>query len=200
MASSIPLQIGEALQTASINRAPSPTHDINPSTTASQKEPVAISHQPPASDSSLEKYAYDDEDGLDEEEEEEEEEDVPYSVLKPVPRRASFPPLPDMRFEQSYLASISHTDSVWRIAFITIFDQVFMPLAQGMLWQLGLLGWRYWNRTAELSGNGVGARVRRWWYKTNNWKIPELMKDLGKDRKLAADMGEFYQNQSSAGD
>jgi hypothetical protein len=124
MSSSLPLQIAETIQTASIKRDPSPHHDLNPSTAASQKQPVTVS-RPPASDSSLDKYAYDEEDGIDEEED---EEDIPYSVLKPAPRRASFPPLPDLRFEQSYLASIAGADTRWKVAYITVRDQVRLAL------------------------------------------------------------------------
>ena len=60
------------------------------------------------------------------------------------------------------------------------------PLLQGIIWSLALHGWRYWNRSAQLSGSSVGAKVRRWWYKTNNWSI----KDKLEDTKLAADMGD----------
>jgi hypothetical protein len=129
MSSSLPLQIAETIQTASIKRDPSLDHDLNPSTAASQKQPVSVSH-PPASESSLDKYAYDEEDGIDEEEEDEEdEEDIPYSVLKPVPRRVSFGPLPDLRFEQSYLASIAGADTRWKVAYITVRDQVYLPIS-----------------------------------------------------------------------
>jgi len=121
MSSSIPLQIAETIQTASINRNPSPTHDLNPSTAASEKLPVTVVPSTSASEPSLDKYAYDEEDGIDEDDD---EEDIPYSVIKPLPRRASFGPLPDLRFEQSYLASIAGAESYGRIAFITIRDQV----------------------------------------------------------------------------
>jgi hypothetical protein len=121
MSDSLPLEIAETIQTASINRAPSPTHDINPSTAASQAQPVSVSPHVPASDSSFDKYAYDEEDEIDDDEE---EEDIPYSVIRPLPRRASLPPLPDLRFEQSYLASIAAADSKWKVAYITIRDQV----------------------------------------------------------------------------
>lgn len=117
MSSSIPLEIAETIQTASIKRHPSPTHDLNPTTAASQKQPVSVH---PASDTSFEKDTYEDY-GLDEEDD---EEDIPYSVLKPVPRRASFPPLPDLRFEQSYLASIAGAETKGRVAWITVRDQV----------------------------------------------------------------------------
>lgn len=119
MSSSVPLQIAETIQTASINRAPSPSHDLNPSSAASAKQPVTVDS---SSSISLDKYTYDDEDGIDEEDEE--EEDIPYDVIRPTPRRASFPPLPDLRFEQSYLASIAGADTRWKVAIITLRDQV----------------------------------------------------------------------------
>jgi hypothetical protein len=110
MASSIPLQLAETLQTAHINRAPSPRHDINPSTAASKKEPVSVADHP------LHDFI-DDED-------EEDEEDIPYSVIRPTKRSAHLPPLPDLRFEQSYLHSIANADTWWKVAWITTRDQV----------------------------------------------------------------------------
>ncbi|KAL2068007.1 hypothetical protein VTL71DRAFT_16105 [Oculimacula yallundae] len=200
MEDSLPMEIASTIQSASINRAPSPSHDLNPSTAASQKQPVTLSHSQ-HSEPSLDKYAYDSEgiDGSELDLEEEGEEDIPYNVLKPVPRRQSFGPLPDLRFEQSYLASIAGVESRWGIAWITLRDQLVLPLVQGMVWSLALQGWRYWNRTAELSGKTVGSKVRRWWYRTNNWKLPEFggMKGLGGNAKLAEDVGDYYQNQSS---
>jgi len=197
MSFSVPLQITETIQTASINHAPSPTHDLNPSTAASSKEPATASHHAPASDSSLDKFVYEDEDGIDDDEE---EGDIPYSVIKPTPRRASFGPLPDLRFEQSYLASIAGADTYWRVAYITVRDQLIFPLAQGTIWSLALHGWRHWNRNAQLSGSSAGAKIRRWWYRTNNWPIKETLKNFGKDAKLIANMGDYYQNQSSSVD
>jgi len=111
MSSDAPLEIASTIQSASIKRDPSPNHDINPTTTASSKEPVTVHPD----------YVFDDKDGIDGEEE---IEDIPYDVIRPLPRRASFPPIPDLRFEQSYLASIAHADSYWKVAFITIRDQV----------------------------------------------------------------------------
>jgi hypothetical protein len=109
--SSLPLKIGETIQTASINRSSSPAYNVN----------ISPGPRATTSDSSPGKYEYDRIDGV---EEEEEEEDIPYSVIRPMPRRASFPPLPDLRFEQSYLASIASADTKWKIAYITIRDQV----------------------------------------------------------------------------
>ncbi|KAH6684169.1 hypothetical protein B0J14DRAFT_572290 [Halenospora varia] len=192
MSSSLPIEIASTIQSASIKRDPSPHHDLNPSTAASSKIPVSAH---PASESSLDKYAYDDEEGI---EEDEEEEDIPYEVLKPLPRRPSFGPLPDLRFEQSYLASIAGADTRWRVVYITVRDQVMLPLLQGMVWTLALQGWKYWNRNTKLHGESIGARARRWWYKTNNWKLPEF-RNVGKNQKLADKMGDYYQNQSSGG-
>jgi len=120
MSSSLPLQIAETIQTASINHAPDPSHDLNPSTTASEKVPVTVSPHTSASDHSLDNYAYDDDEGIDDENEEE----IPYSVIRPLPRKAALPPLPDLRFEQSYLASIANADTTAKVVFITIRDQV----------------------------------------------------------------------------
>jgi hypothetical protein len=124
MADSVPLQIAETIQTASINRAPSPTHDLNPSTTVSSKEPVHVSHTDPTDSHSIDSELYSE----DEELIDADEYDIPYSVIRPLPRKHALPPLPDLRFEQSYLASISKAETKGRIAWITIRDQVFSHL------------------------------------------------------------------------
>lgn len=97
----------------SIKRDPSPTHDMNPSTAASEKVPVHLERQPSADSlhtSILDSDFEDDEDD--------------YYNVRPARRRASLPPLPDLRFEQSYLHSIAGADTYGKIAFITIRDQV----------------------------------------------------------------------------
>ena len=142
--------ITSIIQDASIKRHPDPSHDLNPSTAASQKRPVSPTISISGSDAS-----------------------IPYSALKPVPRRSNLPPLPDLRFEQSYLASLEGAETWWRIAWITGRDQIMLPLVQGMLWTLILSGWRNWNKGAAFSGQSFGARVRKWWWKVNNWQIPE---------------------------
>ena len=101
MASEIPTQIAETIQTAHIKRDPSPHHDLNPSTAASKKVPVAV----------------DDVHDVD-------DDDIPYSALRPRSRSTHLPPLPDLRFEQSYLHSIAAADTYWKVAWITIRDQV----------------------------------------------------------------------------
>ncbi|KAL4890481.1 DUF1770-domain-containing protein [Aspergillus ambiguus] len=170
-----PLGIAQTIQSASLNRNPSPFHDINPTTSASEKLPVDHA----SSDT----------------------ESIPSDVLDPrhmvrsVPRRQTLPPLPDLRFEQSYLASIRGADTWGRVAWITIRDQVLLPLMQGTLWTLALSGWRFWNRNASLSGQTLGSRIRRWWYEVNNWKLPPL--PSMKDPQLAAQAEDFYTAQFS---
>lgn len=167
------IQIAETIQTASIKRHPSPTHDVNPSTAASAKIPVRV------------------EEDLLSEADDGEEEEIPESVLRPLPRRSNLPPLPDLRFEQSYLASIQHADTWQRVAFITFKDQVIMPLVQGMVWTLLVAGWKNFNRASKFSGQSVGARIRRWWWETNNWKLPPKPSRLS-DPKLAEEVKEYY--------
>ncbi|KAF2123497.1 DUF1770-domain-containing protein [Dothidotthia symphoricarpi CBS 119687] len=179
MDSDIPGEITSLLQGASINRHPSPRHDINPSTTVSEKQPVRLnSHADPDADSDIA------------------EDEIPLSVLEPVPRRQNMPPLPDLRFEQSYLKSIEKAESWQGVLWITLRDQVVMCFAQGMLWTLLLGGWRHWNKSAKFSGQGVGARVRRWWWGVNNWKVPNESKL--KNTKLAKKVSEYYKGEFSS--
>jgi len=183
MTSSIPLEIAETISTASINQHPSLTHDLNPSTAASAKVPVTVSNNG--------EY-----DGIDDDEMEDDDDEIPEDVVRPLPRKANLPPLPDLRFEQSYLASIAGADTYWRVGWITVRDQVFMALAQGFLTSLAFAGWKHWNANAQLSGSSAGARLRRWWYKTNNWPVKEKLQD----KKLAKNMGDFYKYETSGGD
>ncbi|KAK7908611.1 hypothetical protein PG985_015914 [Apiospora marii] len=172
---SIPTQLAETVQTAHIERAPSPNHDLAPSTTTSTKEPVELKHHKlPKRPSSIDDVS------LDSEDDDNASSEIPLSVLRPHPRspKHHFPPMPDMRFEQSYLHSLKDADTWWKVALITVRDQMVMPLAQGVLYNLALCGWQHWNKSAQLSGSSVGARVRRWWYSVNNWKIPSEKKTL----------------------
>jgi hypothetical protein len=97
-------EIVGTLQSASINKHPSVRHDLNPSTAASQKQPVTLDSTDDISDA--------------------DEDEIPLSVLKPLPRRNNLPPLPDLRFEQSYLRSIEKAETPLAIAWITFKDQV----------------------------------------------------------------------------
>ena len=101
------MEIPEIIQSASINHNPDPNHDVNPSTAASEKHPVVVD---PESDSETNSIASDIVD--------------PRRAIHPVRRRQNLPPLPDLRFEQSYLASIKDAESWGRVAWITTRDQV----------------------------------------------------------------------------
>lgn len=104
--SDIPMQIAETVQTAHINWEPSAAHDINPSTATDSREPVRLDEKKALHDIN------DDDD------------DIPVSVLRPQRRFSHLPPLPDLRFEQSYLHSIRDAKSWWMVAWITARDQV----------------------------------------------------------------------------
>ncbi|BCS20171.1 DUF1770 domain-containing protein [Aspergillus puulaauensis] len=170
------IQVAETIQTASINRSPSASRDINPPTSLSEKKPpVELTSSDAGS--------------------------IPSDLIDHPPafrtpaRRHNLPPLPDLRFEQSYLASLRGADTWGRVAWITIRDQVLLPLIQGTLWTLALSGWRFWNRTASLSGQTLGSRVRRWWYEVNNWKLPPMAPR--NSRAAAAQVEDFYTAQFS---
>lgn len=75
-----------------------------------------------------------------------------------------------------------------------------------------LSGWRHWNKGAAFRGQSFGARVRKWWWKVNNWEIPEGAKGGGratterfaapaglKDKKYAEHIGDYYSTQLSTG-
>lgn len=152
-------EIASTISTASVTHHPDPRYDLNPSTSTSRKTPVRLDLPPPAATSS----AADVSSPLS-------PPDTP--TLRPIPRRRDLPPLPDLRFEQSYLARIA-TYTTWQsILYVTVLDQVLLPLSQGFMWNLLLHGWRAWNARAAFQGAGVGAKVRRWWWGVNGWKLP----------------------------
>lgn len=63
-----------------------------------------------------------------------------------------------------------------------------MCFAQGVLWNLLLHGWRYFNRSTKFSGQSMGAKLRRWWWGVNKWSIP-AEKGLGmRGQRLARNM------------
>jgi hypothetical protein len=101
------IQMAETIQTASIVDSPSVEHDMNPSTAASEKEPVRMDRR--LSEDMMSDI---------------EEDEVPISLLRPAPRRPQMPPLPDLRFEQSYLSSIRDAKDWKVVTYITLRDQV----------------------------------------------------------------------------
>lgn len=102
-------QAAETLQTAHIKHEPSVKHDLAPSTAADRKERVELDTSPDEDDASAV-----------------EEDEIPTSILRPAPRRPQMPPLPDLRFEQSYLASIKDASNWQMVSYITIRDQVIL--------------------------------------------------------------------------
>ena len=74
-----------------------------------------------------------------------------------------------------------------------------MPLLQGMVWSLLVSGWRYSNRETQLSGQSVGAKIRRWWWGVNNWKLPENWQGTLRDKRTAENVKEYYTTQLGGG-
>ncbi|KAK4556815.1 hypothetical protein LTR86_006386 [Recurvomyces mirabilis] len=167
------IQAAETIQTAHINKHPSIRHDAAPSTAADRKQVVEFDDNADMNDDV-------------------DEDEIPVSMLRPTPRRPQMPPLPDLRFEQSYLASIKDTAGWQGVAYITMRDQVLMPLVQGLAWTLILSGWRHWNAGAQYSGQTMGAKIRRWWWGVNNWKLPAGTKHNLRSEEKANDVKEFF--------
>ncbi|RVX68297.1 hypothetical protein B0A52_07300 [Exophiala mesophila] len=190
MASNPAMELASAIQSVSIKRNPSPTHDLNPSTAASKKIPAVIespSLSPTRSRSQSRSRSH----SLTSETSS--TSTIPSEVIRPRRRRRDFPPIPDFRFEQSYLASIKNAETKWMVAFITIRDQVILPLTQGILWNLAMFGWRHWNRGTKFKGQTIGARVRKWWWGVNNWKLPEEAHNVRpKDAKVLRKAEDFF--------
>lgn len=86
-------------------------------------------------------------------------------VIKPV---SAAQPLPDLRFEESYLRAVSAAKgNWWKIAYITVRDQVFMPLVQGTIWSFLLLSASSLRAASGGSGRYYGSGVVRWWRSIN---------------------------------
>lgn len=157
----VAMQAAETLQTAHINHNPTRA-DLAPDTSVDKK--MAVEFDPSSGD-------------VDSMAGEVDEDEVPLSILRPLPEDNRHAPrhlqLPDLRFEQSYLKSIENAENWGVVAYITLKDQVLMPLVQGLAWSLIVAGWRFSNASAKFSGQSIGAKVRRWWWGVNNWKIPD---------------------------
>lgn len=76
------------------------------------------------------------------------------------------------------------------------------------MWTLALQGWRHWNRGTKLSGKNAGARIRRWWWRVNNWPLDQsassIIRSASKDKKFAFKTkevrGDPFSWQASRGD
>lgn len=108
--SSVAGEVAATIQTAHIRTDPDPKLDLGPSTAAEEIQPMTLEVS----------TTHHDDDAIDDDD----QDDIPYSVLRPTPRKRSLPPLPDLRFEQSYLRSISNADAWWKVLLITARDQV----------------------------------------------------------------------------
>lgn len=185
-------ELASIVQSAHIVHEPSVEHDINPSTAASKKYPadlVSPSHDEDVDDDQL----------SDTSSHTSSTSTIPSDIIRPRPRvppGRQHLPLPDLRFEQTYLASLKNADTNWKVIYITVRDQVLLPMAQGIGYHMIVSGWRYWNRGSQFTGQTLGARVRKWWWGVNGWKIPETSQTKAKEVK------DFYVNKfgSSMGD
>lgn len=73
-------------------------------------------------------------------------------------QKRPLPPIPDLRFEESYLTGIAAANGVWwKILLITVKDQMILPLLQGLGYNLLLIGWWRWNSRVMWGGKGVGG-------------------------------------------
>uniref|UniRef100_A0A060T4I6 ARAD1C04620p n=1 Tax=Blastobotrys adeninivorans TaxID=409370 RepID=A0A060T4I6_BLAAD len=78
-------------------------------------------------------------------------------------QRVPPPPIPDLRFEASYRRAIAPAggSALW-IALYTIRDQLMLPLTQGFLWALILIGFRTYRIAAATNGSKYGDVVGQW--------------------------------------
>jgi hypothetical protein len=91
-------------------------------------------------------------------------EDSPQPLSRQKPRRPNLPPIPDLRFEQSYLKQLEAAKGsvMWMIV-ITIREQVLLPGLQGFLWALGMAGLRTLRSQQAENGKEWGSWLRDWW-------------------------------------
>lgn len=118
MSSSLATEIAGTIQAGHIERHPDPMHDLAPATASETREPVSLHAL------ETESYTADRDDLSIDDDDDDDDTDIPYSVLRPMPRSNGLPPLPDLRFEQSYLHSIANADTWVKVALITLRDQV----------------------------------------------------------------------------
>src|SRR4051794_21115374 len=99
-------ELASLVQSTHIQHSPSAAHDVNPSTAASAKVPAEIV---PSEHEEVEP-----EDPLETNSASSETSTLPSDIVRPVPRQPPTRhhlPLPDLRFEQTYLASIKNATS-----------------------------------------------------------------------------------------
>jgi len=165
-----------AVQDSHIIRHPSPPRDIAPSTSADHA-PVSIvrdslpSIQFSSSHADLHRlsqpqprhHRLEEDIGDDETVSEISLEDSPPPTSKPKPQLPPRPPIPDLRFEQSYLKGLEAAKgSVMWMVIITIRDQVLFPGLQGFVWALGMAGLRTFRTRQAESGATWGGWLREY--------------------------------------
>lgn len=184
-------ELASIVQSAHLQENPSLEHDVNPSTAASRKIPAEIvsPDENDLSDPLADLHSDDSETSS----------PIPSDILRPVSRKRASTrqnmPLPDLRFEQTYLASIKNATTNYQVAYITIRDQILMPLIQGVGYHLIISGWRYWNRGSQFQGRHAGARLRRWWWEVNGWRKPVTEESS----KPANEMKDFFVRVAGSG-
>lgn len=97
-------------------RDPSPAHDTHASTAASEETPEKLDRRDSETNSLSSSILGSDID--------DDDDDFVNATARSPRQRAPLPPLPDLRFQNSYLSSIAGADTYGKIAFITIRDQV----------------------------------------------------------------------------
>lgn len=122
---SLPTELASTIQAGHVRQHPDPNLDLTPASsalppaTAATSDPEKIK---PLWQQSSSLSPVHDLDSIDD------DRDIPPSATSiPAPRRQNLPPLPDLRFEQSYLHSIANADTWWKVLLITARDQVSLP-------------------------------------------------------------------------
>jgi Autophagy receptor ATG43 len=85
------------------------------------------------------------------------------AIESPRPRltRRPLPPIPDLRFEQSYLKQLEAAKgSVFWIIVITIREQILFPGVQGCVWALATMGIRTLRLRQAESGRQWGTWIQ----------------------------------------
>lgn len=70
-------------------------------------------------------------------------------------------PIPDLRFEQTYLTALNKTDwSHWSVFRVTLVDFLLWPMLQGAVWALALNGFRYLRTSSNSQGKAFGLVIK----------------------------------------
>jgi len=162
-----------AVQDSHIVHDPSPSRDVAPSTSA-DRPPISIFHeglpsmQFASSRSALYLLSQQRQQAPSEDDQDDDsassrtsDEDARHPQSPPKSRRRHLPPIPDLRFEQSYLKQLQAAKgSIFWMIIITIREQVLLPGIQGFVWALGIAGIRTLRLQQAESGLAWGTWLR----------------------------------------